>query len=586
MTIINVIDPKTGEFVEIDSDSPTGTLNLLDEKTGEFLEVDLSSLSGTINVIDANTGEFVSIDLSSPAGTVNVINPITGAFIEIDLSSPPSTIPMIDENSGEFMDMPLADTISPTVTITTDEADPTIVSPITFRFTWSEAVAGFVVGDVTIGNGTADTFTVVSTSVYTLTVIPNAGATVTIDVAAGVCTDLAGNSNMAATQESVASKVLLWDDFTDTVAAGSVNGTAPTPGPGGNRVVVDTNTKISIGSGKLSCATGNATNDGIWWSSITRNAQTVLLLKFNRSAGITYFGTDNNQSGSIRSGMFSTANINIWDFSQPAVGSNTISTDYIFALVIRATGLHVLVKGNEYTNWTLLYINKGNASDNPFYPVVTFLVNSTSSLYYARALKSAISSVVPLVSDSFNRSDGSLGTADGAGSEESGGTASWTDQIGTWAVSTNTAAASSAPGIATVPCGTINVLTAVDVTRSAGVAGIVLRYADSNNYVIAYHDGTNAKLDKVVAGVTTNVISAAATYSAGARLVVSARSTKFRLYYNNALIGSEGTISDAGLQTGQAHGLYTTDTGNSLDNFASWATGDGGEYAALDNYIE
>lgn len=97
------------------------------------------------------------------------------------------------------------------------------------------------------------------------------------------------------------------------------------------------------------------------------------------------------------------------------------------------------------------------------------------------------------------------------------------------------------------------------------------------NFLIAYHDGTNVKLDKNVGGTYTNLISAAATYSAGATLRVitytSSGSLKVRVYYNNALVGSEQTVSDAGIISNTKHGLFSTYSGNSFDNFTLWARG-------------
>ena len=106
----------------------------------------------------------------------------------------------------------------------------------------------------------------------------------------------------------------------------------------------------------------------------------------------------------------------------------------------------------------------------------------------------------------------------------------WTQQVGAWTVATGKANASALSGgkaLATVPATlTPDLLIAAALTRSAGVVGLVVRYTDTSNYVVAYHDGTNAKLDQVVAGVTTNKISAAATYSASAILRCAGRRTK------------------------------------------------------------
>lgn len=96
----------------------------------------------------------------------------------------------------------VSDIVAPTVVITADKSG-IFTGTFTATFTFSEAVTGFAVGDITVGNGTAGTFNTVSTSVYTAVITPTADGTVTVDVGAGVCTDLAGNANEAATQFSI-----------------------------------------------------------------------------------------------------------------------------------------------------------------------------------------------------------------------------------------------------------------------------------------------------------------------------------------------------------------------------------------------
>ena len=46
----------------------------------------------------------------------------------------------------------------PTLTLTSTATSPTKTSPIPMTATFSEAVTGFVVGDTTVGNGTAGNF--------------------------------------------------------------------------------------------------------------------------------------------------------------------------------------------------------------------------------------------------------------------------------------------------------------------------------------------------------------------------------------------------------------------------------------------
>lgn len=135
---------------------------------------------------------------------------------------------------------------------------------------------------------------------------------------------------------------------------------------------------------------------------------------------------------------------------------------------------------------------------------------------------------------------------------------------------------------------TADVLVTAALTLTSGTqAGVVVNLDSASspaNFVIAYHDGTNCKLEKCVAGTYTTVISAAASYSAGAELRVIKDGTAYRLYYNNALVGT-GTISDAGIVNNTLHGLFSTYASNTLDNFTVYARGTSGEYDAPLNEV-
>lgn len=116
------------------------------------------------------------------------------------------------------------DTIAPTVAITSSTTSYTNASSFNITITFSEAVAGLAIGGVTVSNGSKSNFTAQSSTVYTMTVSPNTEGAVTVDIADGACTDMAGNSNTAATQFSTTY------DATKP-AAPSVSATTPTNNP-------------------------------------------------------------------------------------------------------------------------------------------------------------------------------------------------------------------------------------------------------------------------------------------------------------------------------------------------------------------
>ena len=138
-------------------------------------------------VITPNAGFQGNLTVDVPAGVANDVagNPNTAA--------PQSVQPV--------------DTVAPSVVITENEPGTANIAggTITYTFTFSQSVNGFTVADVVVAGGTkAAAFAsgVDGSSVYTLVITPNAGfqGNLTVDVAAGVATDLAGNPNTAAVQ--------------------------------------------------------------------------------------------------------------------------------------------------------------------------------------------------------------------------------------------------------------------------------------------------------------------------------------------------------------------------------------------------
>ncbi|NLF73821.1 MAG: hypothetical protein GX575_32830, partial [Candidatus Anammoximicrobium sp.] len=118
------------------------------------------------------------------------------------------TVTVTDASSGSAADTFLLTVTEPdpppVVTITDDEPWVANIAggDVIFTFTFSEPVTGFEADDITVAGGAKGAFTPLSGTVYTLAVTPNANSTtnITVDVAASVAVDTAGNPNTAATQ--------------------------------------------------------------------------------------------------------------------------------------------------------------------------------------------------------------------------------------------------------------------------------------------------------------------------------------------------------------------------------------------------
>jgi hypothetical protein len=96
------------------------------------------------------------------------------------------------------------DKTPPSVTISSVEASPTNASLIPVDIDFSKDVTGFSVGDVTVSGGTPSNFSG-SGANYSVEITPSGDGTITVDAAAGVAQDAAGNDNTAASQFSIVS---------------------------------------------------------------------------------------------------------------------------------------------------------------------------------------------------------------------------------------------------------------------------------------------------------------------------------------------------------------------------------------------
>jgi type IV secretory pathway VirB9-like protein len=168
--------------------------------TFEFSEAVTGFAVGDITVGNGSAGTFVAVDGNTY--TAN-ITPDGLGTITIDVAAGVAQDAAANNNTAATQASVVFDNTAPTVDIQGEpvNVNSTAVFNVTFEF--SEAVTGFVLGDITVGNGSAGTFVAVDGNTYTANITPDGLGTITIDVAAGVALDIALNGNTAATQASV-----------------------------------------------------------------------------------------------------------------------------------------------------------------------------------------------------------------------------------------------------------------------------------------------------------------------------------------------------------------------------------------------
>ena len=369
----------------------------------------------------------------------------------------------------------------------------------------------------------------------------------------------------------------LYDKFTTDLAAGAINGSSAEP-VGGVRTVTDTNSKISITGGVLSFATGAATANGIWYASLARLLGRTAISSVNITSDILYFGWDANTSGAISDSiLFNTSSVlqinsNGTPFSVGAWSAGI----YELAVVMRSAGMFYFIRGGAFTNYTMIHSSlTGSGALRP-----SSVCGDTTTIYTIDNIRvpKLIYIPVPLQSDGFSST-----TTDGLGNPENNGpVGNAYDGVGTPQVSAGvrsfSALSGGGLGVSVLACSTADVNIEVNVTRTAGSAGIIARRTDGNNYIQCLHTGVNVVVSQVVAGVTTALSTTAVAYSAGATMKLYLSGTTYVAFYNNTAAGS-GVVPAS---TNGSHGIITNDLSGSFDNLVIWARGGEGHYDEID----
>ena len=162
----------------------------------------VSGTTATVTAVSAAAGVANAYDVTASGGNLNNRNAtVTLSFaVGQNITDAESNALSNTTPSGTNHNTYVLDNTAPTVTIT-GVPNPSSAA-FTATFTFLEPVTGFAVGDITLGNATASNFAVTSTTVYTALITPTAEAAFTVDVAANVAMDAAGNGNTAAVQVS------------------------------------------------------------------------------------------------------------------------------------------------------------------------------------------------------------------------------------------------------------------------------------------------------------------------------------------------------------------------------------------------
>ena len=208
-TVLNVaptVVDSTGNETNVDTVFNTNVLTGADDADGNL---DLS----TVVLIDAgnpaNQGSVAKPLVLPGVGTYTVdaagntgFTPVTGYKGSADIYFTVSDALGVSSNRGS-LGLAVVDPVPLTVDIQGEPAAVNSTAAFNVTVEFSADVTGFIVSEISVGNGSAGNFVAVDGNTYTADITPNGSGDITIDVAANVAQDSVGNLNAAAIQAVV-----------------------------------------------------------------------------------------------------------------------------------------------------------------------------------------------------------------------------------------------------------------------------------------------------------------------------------------------------------------------------------------------
>ncbi|WP_417498113.1 Ig-like domain-containing protein [Maricaulis sp.] len=209
-----------------DATAPTVALSTAsaDPVSGAFtLDIVFSESVTDFAIGDLTVGNGAASAFAGSGDTYSVtITPVADGAVTVDLAAAAAQDAAGNDNAAATQFSITNDETGPSVVLSSVSSDP-VSGAFTLDVVFSESVTGFVIGDLTVGNGAASAFAG-SGDTYSVTVTPTADGAVTVDVAASAAQDSAGNGNSAATQFTITSDGTAPSVVLSSVSADPVSG--------------------------------------------------------------------------------------------------------------------------------------------------------------------------------------------------------------------------------------------------------------------------------------------------------------------------------------------------------------------------
>ncbi|MBN2351249.1 MAG: chitobiase/beta-hexosaminidase C-terminal domain-containing protein, partial [Spirochaetales bacterium] len=297
------------------SSAHSGGVNAPFDVTVTFNEPVIGFDQTDLTLGNAAVGDFID---ANPVFTVTV-NPAVAGDVTVDVADDVCTDDStnLNANTAASQFSIYYDPNAPSPAITSSAADPTNTSPIPITVTFDRDVTGFDLSDLTIGNGSASNFAG-GPAVYTADVAPWGQGSVTVDVAAAVCTSTTGSPNSAAVQFGI-----VYDTISPTVTVDQA-ATQNDPANGTiNFTVVFSESVSDFASGGVNLSgTAGADTATVTGSGATYNVAVSGMTADGTVIASIAAGVAHDAAGNANAASTSTDNTVTYDGTPPSVTCN------------------------------------------------------------------------------------------------------------------------------------------------------------------------------------------------------------------------------------------------------------------------
>jgi hypothetical protein len=154
----------------------------------------------SITVVDATASNFIVN--SSQSYTFTVTAPYDG-LLSISVPADRFSDFAGNANSASSSVNIVYDGSAPEPVISTTASNPTSLSAIPIKVDFGEVVSGFTISDIVVSGGTISNFSTTNNRIFNFILNVTTPNTYTINITAGACQDMAGNTSIAAQQFSI-----------------------------------------------------------------------------------------------------------------------------------------------------------------------------------------------------------------------------------------------------------------------------------------------------------------------------------------------------------------------------------------------